>query len=258
LATDDDINLGLSHTQHLIDVDRVIDPDPQLIMLHEVFAISDRESGIGGLVRDARILRDGHYYLPAFSIPYVGRQIAFANHEMFTSMFEKAYAENLGDMKARLLLRYGLMMQTPSPQNIFIQLDRDLKPTGKMVLIDLSDTDYVEPVAHAFGFDDAMRQDVANGNPPRKSLDPLWAHSQLKLNESGLQSVPEFVLDQWGRVHDQAFVGALERALGVAIPGAQDVQTNPSLAFARMYQYLESPQGQQRLRLYRSRVTRPK
>ena len=57
----------------------------------------------------------------------------------FDSFWGRHYAEAVGRAKATLLVRYGLQYETPNPQNVLMQLDAELRPTGAIVLRDLGD-----------------------------------------------------------------------------------------------------------------------
>jgi hypothetical protein len=94
------------------------------------------------MVRDLRLFQDGHYYyLPALSLPFVGRQIARAHGAAFEPFWARWFAGPVGRAKARLLARYGLRYETPKPQNVLVQLRPDLHPTGRILLRDVGDAE---------------------------------------------------------------------------------------------------------------------
>src|SRR5262249_16287238 len=121
-------------------IDALLGPDPSIHLVREVVALLVRGSETACLVRDLRRFQDGHHYLPALSLPWVGRQIARRHGEGSGEFWGRHYAAPVGRAKARLLARYGLWYETPNPQNVLIQLDRGLVPTGVLVFRDIGDT----------------------------------------------------------------------------------------------------------------------
>ena len=57
-------------------VDSVLGADPALRLVSEAITVLVPGTEYGFVVRDLRPLQDGSFYLPALSIPWVGRQIA--------------------------------------------------------------------------------------------------------------------------------------------------------------------------------------
>lgn len=98
------------------------------------------------MIRDVNVLNDGHYYLPGHSIPYVGEQLAKLNGLTIDQFMVDHYAGPVGRAYADMLLNFGLRPEYHNPQNVLIQLDRKLKPTGKIVFRDLSDTNFVKQI----------------------------------------------------------------------------------------------------------------
>ncbi len=129
VKTAEDIRDAMLRSRHFAAVDRRFGADNVLIKMVDVFAIIDEKSGNEILVRDISKLSDGNYHLPGLSIPYVGREIAAINNAEFTQFWADNYASVLGRAKARMLLRYGLQMDTPHGQNFLAPLTRELAPT---------------------------------------------------------------------------------------------------------------------------------
>src|SRR5690606_17384363 len=75
----DRAKLSVIRSQDIKKTDLALGPSPFLDILPDVAAYTDSTSGNGFVVRDLRALQDGHYYLPGFSIPFVGQQIAAHN-----------------------------------------------------------------------------------------------------------------------------------------------------------------------------------
>lgn len=253
INTKDDVASALIHSEHLLAVDQAFGRDEKLIVLKEVMTLSERETGIGMIIRDARQLDDGHYYLPALSIPYVGREIARVNGAPFGRFFEQHYAALLGEAKARLLLRTGLQMETPNPQNILIQLDRNLRPTGKIVFRDISDAFLVDVVAKGLGYRKQMRLDRAADFAPVKEVHPYWPNSFMRFWQAGKLSVSTRLENSWGRAHNRAYIEYLERELGMKFDQEIDGFDANYIGFNKVYASLKSDIGQRKLRQYRDR-----
>lgn len=220
--TKDDIVTGLVRTRHIDNVDQAIGKDPHLIIAREVLSVADRVTGQGFLVRDISFMKDGYYYLPAFSLPYVGRDIAHLHGKDPNIFWQKHYAAALGRAKAKLLLRYGLQMETPNSQNILIQLDRNLLPTGRIVLRDMSDSFFVRPVAEALGYKKQMEHDLSIDYKAHEKLVPFWENSSWRMDEAGPLSFSKEILDTWGVAHDIAYKQTIESTIGVGSVNPND------------------------------------
>jgi len=198
----EEVREALLFAEHVRAVDERLGRDPELILLTESIGISVPGSESGFLVRDLGRLLDGHFYLPAFSIPFAGAAIASAAGESFAGFWGEAYAEPIGRAKAKLLARYGLQYQTPNPQNILVQLDRHLRPTGAIALRDLADTDFATDSSGAPGAD--WTQLTAKLAP--ETANSFWAFDQAPESPAD----PE-TLAHWYRRHDRAYVDELCR-----------------------------------------------
>lgn len=82
------------------------------------------------------------YYLPGFSALHegVGAEIALKNgsanpFEYWTEHYIKPAGRALGELAART----GLQFDSPHSQNFLVELDHRMKPTGKLILRDMSD-----------------------------------------------------------------------------------------------------------------------
>ena len=251
INTNDDIHSALLHTEHIEEVDREIGPDPVFSMMPEIMTLAEKKTGIGMIVRDVRILEDGHYYLPALSIPFVGRKIAQINHSEFGPFFEKYYASVLGEAKARLLLRYGLQMETPNPQNMLVQFDREMRPTGRIIFRDVSDAFLVDAVATGLDFNDQIAKDTAADYKPESMVKPYWSNSAWRMDEAGVDSVGAQEMSAWGAAHNRAFVEFIEKELDVRLIAPYGVKPSED-ELRYVYDFFKSDIGQKKLREYRA------
>jgi SAM-dependent methyltransferase len=213
-------------------IDALLGPEPSLRMVREVVALVVRGSETACLVRDLRIFQDGHHYLPALSLPWVGRQIALRHGEPFAEFWGRHYAEPVGRAKARLLARYGLWYETPNPQNVLVQLDRALRPTGVLVFRDLGDT---------YCATDAFDARELPWTRLRAELRPETENSFWAFGEAGERSVAAAVLADWYARHDRAYFGELAEFFPEAAP--RDARHAGGLARA-WSDALRSPHGE--------------
>jgi hypothetical protein len=211
-------------------VDSALGSDPRLRILREAIVMMVRGSESGMLVRDLRPLADGHFYLPGFSLPWCGREIAALHGEAFESFWARHYAASVGRAKALLLARYGLQYETPNPQNLLLQLDARLLPTGQVVLRDVGDADPV--VAPRAAVDRPWGE-------PARALRPETANSFWAFDSDERSIAPE-VLEAWRRVHDRAYLAELAGFLELPAALTQPV---PEVAFAAISAFLASEVG---------------
>jgi hypothetical protein len=227
-------------------IDRLLEPLEEVALVSEVLVVlaAGRESGF--MVRDLRLFQDGHYYLPALSLPFVGAQIARAHGEDLASFWGRSYAEAVGRAKARLFARYGLWYETPNPQNIVVQLGRDLRPTGTLVFRDLGDGDCATDASSA--------GDV----PWTRLLSDLRLETQTSFwafGEAGDNSVDAAALEAWYARHDQAYFAELATWFPELAPAAG---TAPEARFAHWNQALRGDRAEETLvRAFASRRRRP-
>jgi hypothetical protein len=182
-------------------VDAALGQDAGLRIVAEAITVIVPGTEYGFVVRDLRPLQDGNFYLPALSIPWVGRQIAALFGEPFEAFWGRHYAEAIGRAKARLLARYGLQYDTPNPQNVMVQLDRSLRPTGRIVLRDLGDVN-------------SLMGELAEGSNPwgapiAAPLKPETPNSFWAFDAADGLSIEAKVLEDWYARHDRAYLATL-------------------------------------------------
>ena len=214
LATKEDIVAAQLRGALFDFVDEKVPASQHFEILRDALTVADKKTGNGYLVRDLSALHDGHFYLPAFAIPFVGQEIAAINGRPFAEFWEQAYGEALGRAKAALLTRYALQFETPNAQNILIQFDASMKPTGKIYFRDLSDTELVGPLAARLGLAKFLTADKNVGFDIGSRLKPFWQISKYHFGE-GANAIPFGVLESWGSAHDEVYAQEIERALSI-------------------------------------------
>jgi hypothetical protein len=99
------------------------------------------------------------------------------------------------------LARYGLQYQTPNPQNILVQLDAGLRPTGTIVFRDLADTDFVTD----------CRECGASWTKLTAPLAPETANSFWAFEQAPDSPADPDTLAAWHARHDRAYLAELRR-----------------------------------------------
>jgi hypothetical protein len=235
-------------------VDAAIGPDSCLLLLREVIAAMVPGSESGFLVRDLSPLQDGSYYLPALSLPWWGRQIAHLHGAGFEEFWGSCYAEAVGRAKAKLLTRYGLQYDTPNPQNLLIQLGRDLRPTGVIALRDLGD---LNPVATLGNQPAAPPWTHLHGELKPETQNSFWA-----FDSAGEQSVLAGTLASWYERHDRAYQAELRE---FCFAGGSGPEAPAPCGFEAWTAFLRSEPGaeavrlafERRARAWQSRLSQP-
>jgi hypothetical protein len=192
-------------------IDQILPPLEGILLVNECLVVLAAGQESGFMVRDLRAFQDGHYYLPALSLPFVGTAIARRNGADPGSFWGRHFADAVGRAKARLLARYGLWYETPNPQNILIQLDAAMRPTGRLVFRDAGDGDCCT---------DAHTQERAPWTRLVSDLRPETRTSFWAFGEAGSESIPAAVLEHWYARHDDAYYGELARWFPGLAPGA--------------------------------------
>jgi hypothetical protein len=212
-------------------IDALLGPEPGIHLVREVVALVARGSETACLVRDLRLFQDGHHYLPALSLPWVGRQIARRHAEPFAEFWGRHYAEAVGRAKAQIFARYGLWYETPNPQNVVVQLDGELRPTGVLVFRDLGDT---------WCATDAFEARDLPWTRMRGELRPETQNSFWAFGEAGECAIGAEVLRDWYARHDRAYFSVLAASFPEAAPAAEGA-ADPAGAWTRA---LRSPEGE--------------
>jgi len=254
IDVESDIKIGMARSEYVGEIDARLGPAKYVQVLKEVMAVTDKAGKKGYLVRDLTPLLDGHYYLPAFSIPYAGHEIAGRHKTNFEEFWGEHYAAALGRAKAELLLRYRFHYDQANAQNIILQMDKDLKPTGKFIFFDLGDTSLVEWMLATDQRRRFVVQEFQNGKKLARQLNPDWTNSWFQMDKGG---VNQHSLSRWERLHNAAFLEELGRQLGGLPPLAQPQGKGmaglppPAPSFRQVLSalegYLNSPEGQRRL-----------
>lgn len=190
-----------------------------MIVQKEIAAVMDtRQTGNGYLFRDMSFFEDGHHYLPAHQIPYIGKKIAEGNNSNVHDFWSRHWASNIGRYQAKLLYRYGMEVRAVNPQNFLVQLNGQKDPTGVLVWRDLAESHLVKAIAQRIGLQEFIDRDVANGGwGIREEVRIDNTESPFHINDTN-KTLDQQQMKEWTANHDLAYRQELESALGIQIP----------------------------------------
>ena len=100
-------------------------------------------------------------YIPGFSVLHeeTGKQIAKANGSSDPAAFwNEHYVKPMARSAAEVVARTGIWYDSPHGQNFLVELTKDLKPTGRMVLRDLGDIYINEQMMKALGENEVLKK----------------------------------------------------------------------------------------------------
>ena len=162
---------------------------PILVVLRELLTVTFpnyyRKGRDGYQIRDMRPLDSGKIYFPPLSIPFGGQGFVDAYNLLhpgatmtFEAFWREYYAKALGRAKAELLLRYGMQLTTPNPQNFLLEFDKGtLEPTGRVVVRDIGDAKLHSEVIGVIGNAQPVIQYELT-NPQRPDYLPAQTNNQ--------------------------------------------------------------------------------
>jgi hypothetical protein len=182
-------------------VEPLLPPEPGLLVIREALVILVPGSESAVVVRDLSPFQSGLYYLPGLSIPWVGHQIARRHRADFAEFWARHYAAPTGRAKAALFARTGLQQTTPNPQNMLVELDRDLMPTGRIAMRDVGDADCATNALDCPGPWTRLVTEVK----------PEFQNSFWAFGEADDHSVGPAVLERWYAEHERAYLATLAR-----------------------------------------------
>lgn len=213
-----------------------------IVLLDETMAFGIKEIDQGLVIRSYDSLSNsGKYYVPGFSIMHdeTGRRIAKLNGSNDPATFwNKHYNQPLAKALAEFLALTGMTYDSPHSQNFLVELDKNSRPTGKIVLRDFGDTYLSREYFDAIGRSDIPDRwevdNVRKGSMPvsvgilHGNKAPSWIDVFTKGETSNSYT-------QWGRDFHQTFRQEFERQTGVNVQASQVVQNG--MYISRSYQF---------------------
>lgn len=127
-----------------------------MVVMNEPLAFGIKELDHGMIMRSLNdVPSNGHYYLPGFSALHEleGARIAKLNGATNVAEFwDKHYNRPLAGALAEFFAFTGTWYDSPHSQNFLIELDKNMKPTGRIVLRDLGDSYILKDFANQTKF----------------------------------------------------------------------------------------------------------
>lgn len=119
-----------------------------MVIMNEPFVAGIEELDHGMVMRSLNdVPKDEHFYIPGFSVLHEkeGARIAKLNGATNVADFwDKHYNQPLAKAMAEFIAYTGVWYDSPHSQNFLVELDKNMKPTGRIVLRDLGDSYILE------------------------------------------------------------------------------------------------------------------
>lgn len=233
----EDVLLARKRSEVVEKIDRELGQDDTLTILKYAAVVKDKKSGNGFVLRDLRPMQDGSYYLPAHQIPSIGKEIAKKNNVDFVEFWGKNWAERLGEVQAKTLIRYGIESEATNPQNYLIQLDNNFRPTGKIFYRDITDSNFNGSVARAIGLSEYVTFDEQNKIPVSSALVGWERNYSLtwlfEKNPSGFDT--QNITPAWRQQHIQSYIKTIVKLL--------DLDSKTQWTYEKLSNFLSSDEG---------------
>ncbi len=217
---------------------------PDYFFLKDRLAIRDNKTKNGFTVRDLTPLQtSGMNYLPGVALSTIGPKIAKEMGIPFFDFCRDHYAVPIGKVKAHLLLRYGLTMTSGHAQNLLIEMDpKTGRPTGRLVIRDLSDLELIEAVTQSF-----PKGTLPKDHPTEQefSLTADKAYGLFKAD-----ALPRSSVDKLPVLELNSFLKEFDLLLGSSLNLRVRSIEEEEAVMKKVYDYLASPAGQVKLRQF--------
>jgi hypothetical protein len=179
------------------------------------------------------------------------------------------YNQALGKALAEFMALTGMTYDSPHSQNFLVELDKDGKPTGKIVLRDFGDTYLSKEYFSAIGRpelprlwekDNVIKQflpvtvGILHGNQAPSWIDVSYSEAYYRFaNVMGTVNNKNY--DQWGRDFHAAFKREFKRQTGVNMQASAIEREHDSKYVKRRY-YFNTPPGLEFLDLAKKGLAR--
>lgn len=196
--------------------------DADILLEPAAFGAAEIDQGI--VVRDlGGLTRGDRYYLPGFSAleENVGREIALKNGATsVTEFWEENYMKPLGRALAEYQANFGLAFDSPHSQNFLIELDKNMKPTGRIILRDLGDTYLTREFLEAVG-----RTDILKSYSPKQILKGAISGTSGVLHGNKAPSwLSPQDYEKWQVSYHEAYANRLSELTGVPVSEIKSVR----------------------------------
>jgi hypothetical protein len=217
-------------------VDARIGKDPELITLLDVLSMADVDTGNGFVVRSLAPLQDGNVTVPGFASYEALARAAEVLGKPYGEVRDEHFSKLFGRSLAKMLIRYGLIMDFPHDQNYLTRYAPDGRPLDQMVWRDLSDTRHLLWMYEDLGLSEFKAKTLENGFKYADRLETFYA-------TNGMWG--QFDVTHLGRMYyvvQENFIGHAYELLGQKTPPGADILD--------LEQFLKSPEGHAALRRF--------
>jgi hypothetical protein len=190
------------------------------VILQEPMAFGIEELDQSNVIRlVGEVATCDKYYLPGFSALHdkVGKELA--GKESPVEFWNTNYVQPLGKALAEFAGIWGLSFDSPHSQNFLIELDKQKKPTGRVILRDLGDVFFLKEQSELFGAQNVATRLAAaenlltgrlsisvgllHGNVPPSWVRPeqyknIWGPAFFQAFESEYQGLTDFDVSKIG------------------------------------------------------------
>lgn len=215
----EEIKKGIQHSKVAQDLEKKLLPAKKFSFAYEIASITPETDVIaryGMMIRDLEFLKSkNRLYLPAFSIPTIGEAIAKKYGKTYEEFWGENFAKLVGEAKAEMFLKYGMIMTWPHGQNILIETDLNFKPTGKIKIRDLDDIEFYKPAAQQM-----LPSSQFKTVTLVPDIDFRWSRTEQVIIPPALSDAPptetKNLAANWQIQHDRAIRLAFAKALNIA------------------------------------------
>lgn len=168
----------------------------------------------GMVVRSLKDLSKSKFiYLPGFSAVHedIGREIALKNGSADPEQFwNENYNKPLARALAEFAIMTGLSYDSPHSQNFLVELDTELRPTGKIILRDTGDVYVSSKYVNAMGSDLAANWPKENVRPDVSAMVGIL-HGNTKPSW-----ISEAAYEKWGKDYFAEYDKTFSRLTGIS------------------------------------------
>ncbi len=234
-----------------------------IIILDEpaIFSIGDLDQAV--VIRDLGFLNDSTsdmIYVPGFSVLHegTGKMIAEKNGSKDPKTYwTENYIKPVGRALGELAARTGMQFDSPHSQNFLIEMTKDYKPTGRIVLRDLADLYIYKDIAAVIHNDPenyfksfSQKENIINSiagsfGPLHGNTFPTWVTtSDYKLWMTDFYSEFEKTFEAESKVSSTEFKKTEGRMSGLYYSNSYKIPKNEATSefWKNMFQF-QTPKG---------------
>jgi len=199
-----------------------------------VFGIEAISQGM--MIRSIRPLtKSGKTYLPGFSVlnDKIGREIAEINGESDPAKFwNEHYNRPLAAALAEFMAMTGMTYEYPHGQNVLVELDEKLKPTGRIIFRDFGDCYILKALFRRLGGAGKVLLENWSGRYKKDNLFVRqWHYRKEKITWLG-----EAQSSQWKKDYFSTYSDTFRQLTGVQIGKPIFVESHGDLGESRQYE----------------------